>query len=297
MPSIFLSHASIDKPFVEKLAKDLKRIGVNVWFDNWSIKIGESITWQVEEGIRENEYLGIVLSPEALQSEWVKSEIGAGWIKQMQTKKIIVLPIYYRECTIPFFLADRKYADFRNDYQAGFEVLAGVLGLKGTDILSLENWRKFAKKKGTEWKKYRELEFENIVTTLVNRAKEYNWSAWVGSSKNPFSITLRAFIDSERKQSISVRLDGKTYAFMASLKDEWNPNNISISDFNLYVGNTINECEEFVWRRMEDFKIQFGNPIEPATYYTKRFLGNKKTLDFARKILKELDWYKGDDSD
>ena len=56
MPSIFLSHASVDKPFVEKLAKDLKRIGVNVWFDNWSIKIGESITWQVEEGIRENEY-------------------------------------------------------------------------------------------------------------------------------------------------------------------------------------------------------------------------------------------------
>jgi len=33
MPSIFLSHTSVDKPFVEKLAYDLRRIGVNVWFD------------------------------------------------------------------------------------------------------------------------------------------------------------------------------------------------------------------------------------------------------------------------
>jgi hypothetical protein len=26
-------------------------------------------------------------------------------------------------------------------------------------------------------------------------------------------------------------------------------------DFDIYVGNTINECEEFVWRHMEDFKL------------------------------------------
>lgn len=33
MPSVFLSHTSVDKPFVEKLANDLRRVGVNVWFD------------------------------------------------------------------------------------------------------------------------------------------------------------------------------------------------------------------------------------------------------------------------
>jgi hypothetical protein len=77
MSSIFLSHTSCDKPFVEKLARDLKRIGVNVWFDKWEIEVGESITWKIGQGIRENEYLGIVLSPEALNSEWVKSELGS----------------------------------------------------------------------------------------------------------------------------------------------------------------------------------------------------------------------------
>ena len=104
LSSIFLSHTSLDKPFVEKLARDLKRIGINVWFDKWEIKIGESITWRIEEGIRENEYLGIVLSPEALGSEWVKSELGAAWVKQMQLRKVFVIPIYYRDCDIPLFI-------------------------------------------------------------------------------------------------------------------------------------------------------------------------------------------------
>jgi hypothetical protein len=40
MASIFLSHTGIDKPFVEKLFKDLKRIGVDVWFDKWAIHLG-----------------------------------------------------------------------------------------------------------------------------------------------------------------------------------------------------------------------------------------------------------------
>lgn len=39
MPSLFLSHSSADKTFVEKLAKDLEGVGVNVWFDKWEIKV------------------------------------------------------------------------------------------------------------------------------------------------------------------------------------------------------------------------------------------------------------------
>ncbi len=39
MPSLFLSHSSADKTFVEKLAKDLEGVGVNVWFDKWEIPL------------------------------------------------------------------------------------------------------------------------------------------------------------------------------------------------------------------------------------------------------------------
>ncbi len=294
MPSIFLSHTSIDKPFVEKLAMDLRRMGVNAWYDKWDIKVGESITWRIEEGIRESEYLGIILSPEALNSEWVKSEIGAGWVKQILTKKIMLLPIYYRDCDVPYFLLDRKYANFSVDYQSGLEELANVLRIENTNVISIENWRKFTRNKLVDWKKFREKEFESLVTTLVNRAKEYNWSSWVGGKRSPFSITCSAFIDRDKKQSVSIRLDGKSYAYLANLKDEVNPNNIKISHFTIYVGNTINECEEFVWRKMEDFKNQYGKPTGKANHFTAKLLGSQGRIDLAKKIIKDLNWYKGD---
>lgn len=294
MPSIFLSHTSIDKPFVEKLAKDLKRLGVNVWFDKWDIKVGDSITWKIEEGIGENEFFGIVLSPEALDSEWVKNELSAAWVKQTNGRKVVVLPILYRDCSIPSFLADRKYADFREDYQVGFEELATVLRINKKDIVSEDNWRRYTKIKSSEWKKFRKVEFEKLVTILVDRAIEYNWSTWVGSKRNPYSITLQAFLDRDKKQSISLKLNGKSLAYMASLKGDWNPNHLKSSDFTIYVGNSINECEEFVWRRMEDFKNKFGNPIGEASHIVNRFLSVDETVELVKKVIDEKRWYKGD---
>jgi len=215
-------------------------------------------------------------------------------VRQMQTKKVFVLPILYRDCDIPLFLSDRKYADFRNDYQYGYEELAAVLGLNQIELLTENNWRRFAKIKTSDWEKLREKEFEKLVTVLVDRAIEYNWSSWVGASKTPFSITLSAFINREKFQSISLKLNGKTYAYMAHLGDETNTNYLKVSDFIIYVGNTINECEEFVWRIMEDFKQKFGDPPKKAHHFVEKFLGPNKKGDFVRKIIKELRWYKGD---
>ena len=294
MPSLFLSHTRVDKPFVEKLANDLKRFGINVWFDKWEIKVGDSITWKIADGIRENEYLGIVLSPEALQSEWVKTELSAAWVKQMQSKKVVVLPILLRDCDIPLFLADRRYADFRNDYHDGLKQLSGVLGVRETNILSEENWRRFAKSRLPGWKRYSTMEFETLVTLLVDRAQEYNWSSWVGGKKNPNSITLSAIVDPEKKESVSLKLSGRTFAYMASLEDAWNPNHLKSSDFDIYVGNSVNECEEFVWRRMEDFRRRYGDPIGKPHHCVERFATKEEVREIAEYISKQFSWYKGD---
>lgn len=297
MPSIFLSHTSIDKPFVEKLARDLKRIGVNVWFDKWEIKIGDSITWKIEEGIRENEYLGIVLSQEALNSEWVKSELGAAWVKQMQTKKVFVLPILYRDCNIPFFLADRRFSDFRENYEHGFNELATIFGIEETDAITQDNWRKFTKNKKVKWKYYKIKEFENVVTTLVDRAYDYKWSAWVGGTANEFSITLYCSIKQEKiyiNNYISVKLVGNSNAYMASFKSEANPNNLKVSDYDTYIGNSVDACDEFVWRFMDDFNSINGVPTDSPTYYTERFSRGNEIHEAAKEMIKRFNWYKGD---
>jgi hypothetical protein len=291
MPNLFLSHSSVDKPFVEKLAKDLGKIGINIWYDKWEIKVGDSITWKIENGIRENEFFCIVLSPESMNSEWVMSELGAAWSKQMTTKKIGVLPILYRDCNIPSFLVDRKYADFRKDYDKGLEELLNVFGIEITETISGNNWRKFIGKHNVDWKFYQVKEFEKLVTILVDRAHEYKWSAWVGGTKNPLSITLSTSHNGEGKY-ITIKL--KTGTYMTSLCEEINPNRIKSSDFTNYVGNSINECEEFVWRHMEDFKREHGDPVGTPFYHSHKYVKIEETVQSTKEFVKKFNWYKGD---
>lgn len=295
MSSVFLSHTKHDKLFVEKLAKGLKSIGVNVWYDNWMIQPGDSITWKIEEGINENEYLGIVMTPEAFESQWVKSELGAAWIKQMNTKKILVIPILYRNCNIPLFLADRKYADFREDYEIGFSELVRVLGIKRSETICEDNWRTFKKLRNVDWKRFREIEFENLITILVDRAIEYNWSSKVGASKNPYSITFYTGYNQHKPMKyVSIKLDKKTTAYLATFKQEWNSNNLKSEDYDIYIGNTVNQCEEFIWRVFEEYKRKWGDPDKSDGHHTFRFVSAEKKMAIIRDLLKELHWYKGD---
>ena len=293
MPSLFLCHASVDKPFVEKLANDLKGAGVNVWFDQWNIRVGESITWKIDEGIRENEYLSIVMSPESVNSEWVKTELGAAWNKQMATRKIVVLPVLYRDCAIPAILADRKYADFRSDYNRGFRELTAALGLVGEAILSADNWRDYRAQSDSGWQKFREKEFRQLVTRIVDRAKAYHWGFWVGASKNPFSFTVSAIDGPKKSRYVSVKLVRDTY--MACNTYSYNPNDLKASDYNITLGNTVESVEEFVWPQMEDYRREYGDPQGHAFCVTTRMMKEREKWEVVKEVTdrleREMDWY------
>lgn len=98
---IFLAHSSADKKFVRKLATDLRSQGVRVWLDEWEIKVGDSIVEKVQRGIRSHPHLGVVLSPEALRSRWLRGELSAGLVKELRSNKVVVLPILHKNCRLP----------------------------------------------------------------------------------------------------------------------------------------------------------------------------------------------------
>lgn len=115
MSSIFMSHSSDDKPFVRKLAGDLRANGHYVWVDEAEIKVGDSLIEKIEEGIENTEYLGVVLSKNSVESKWVKSEVRIALTQEIYGKKVKVLPILIEKVDIPLFLLDKKYADFTSD--------------------------------------------------------------------------------------------------------------------------------------------------------------------------------------
>ena len=101
MSSIFLSHNSKDKPFVRKLANDLRRQGFYVWVDEAEIKLGDSLIEKIREGLDRVEYVGVVLSQNSINSEWVKKEIDIAMNQEIEGKRIKVLPIMFEKVDPP----------------------------------------------------------------------------------------------------------------------------------------------------------------------------------------------------
>lgn len=129
-PSVFLSHSSRDNEFCERLALDLTEYDVRVWYDQWEIKVGDSLRGKMAAGIEANDYLAVVLSCASVESQWVQQELNAALAKELRERKVVVLPLLIEECKIPTFLEDKKWADFRTDYDCGLNQVLDSLAAK-----------------------------------------------------------------------------------------------------------------------------------------------------------------------
>ena len=112
---------------MDKLARKLKASGVDVWIDTWMIKVGDSIIDKINEGIRASDFLIVVLSRASLNSNWVREELNAATIKNIERKHAFILPILIEDCKMPALLQHRKHANFKNDPEQAFQELIEVL--------------------------------------------------------------------------------------------------------------------------------------------------------------------------
>ncbi|MBN2210601.1 MAG: TIR domain-containing protein [Sedimentisphaerales bacterium] len=126
-PSVFLSHSSQDKPAVKRLAEDLRAVGIEVWLDEEKIGVGESIAQKLQEGLKQTDYLAIWLTKHATSSGWVETEWHSRLQDEITEGRVIVLPLLAEKCQIPQFLKDKRYADFRENYDAGLADLLRTL--------------------------------------------------------------------------------------------------------------------------------------------------------------------------
>ena len=123
--SVFISYSSKDRSFVERLATDLRSRGLYVWFDQWELKVGDSLIEKINAGITSQDYLVVVLSKTSVRSQWVMKELNAALMRELNERRVVVLPILIEDCAIPPLLSDKVYADFRSDYSLGLNKLLG----------------------------------------------------------------------------------------------------------------------------------------------------------------------------
>jgi hypothetical protein len=73
---VFISHASEDKEdFVRPLAESLRRSGLLVWYDDFTLKVGDSLRRSIDQGLAKSRHGIVVISPNFLKKDWPQKEL------------------------------------------------------------------------------------------------------------------------------------------------------------------------------------------------------------------------------
>jgi hypothetical protein len=96
-PKAFICHDSRDKQTVaEPIAVGLQRLLCPVWYDEFSLGIGDSLRESIEKGIKEAHRCIIICSPQFFSNDgWTKAEFDSIYTKEIIEKKRVILPIWH----------------------------------------------------------------------------------------------------------------------------------------------------------------------------------------------------------
>lgn len=93
---LFISHASEDKDeFVRPLAEALQALGIAVWYDEFHLKVGDSLRRSIDKGLANSRFGVVVLSSAFFAKNWPQYELDGLVAREMKGVKVI-LPVWHR---------------------------------------------------------------------------------------------------------------------------------------------------------------------------------------------------------
>ena len=93
---LFISHASEDKDeFVRPLAELLENMGIKVWYDEFTLKVGDSLRKSIDQGLIKSRFGTVILSTAFCSKNWTQYELDSMVAREMNGHKMI-LPIWHR---------------------------------------------------------------------------------------------------------------------------------------------------------------------------------------------------------
>lgn len=92
---VFISHASEDKDeFVRHLADALMNEGLDVWYDEMTLRIGDSLRQKIDKGLANSRVGLVVLSPSFIKKGWTNYELD-GIVTRAVSGEQVLLPIWH----------------------------------------------------------------------------------------------------------------------------------------------------------------------------------------------------------
>ena len=126
---IFISYSHTDQEWAREFAKNLSEVGANIWFDEFNIKPGDSISDSVERGLRESEAIVLLINDESVTTNNFFFELGAAL--GMNKKIIPIVPEGFPVPKLPLSLRRRKYLVRKSPEETAKELAMGLELLHG----------------------------------------------------------------------------------------------------------------------------------------------------------------------
>jgi hypothetical protein len=91
----FISHASEDKSAVVKpLARELSRMGFDIWFDEFELRVGDSLRRSIDRGLSKSRFGIVILSKHFFAKKWPRYELDGLTAREIKRRKVI-LPVWH----------------------------------------------------------------------------------------------------------------------------------------------------------------------------------------------------------
>jgi hypothetical protein len=112
MRDVFISHATEDKREVARpLAKALHELGLRVWYDEFELRVGDSLRRRIDNGLARSRFGIVVLSPAFFAKNWPQYELDGLVAKEMQDRRKVILPLWHKVSKDEVMLQSPSLAD------------------------------------------------------------------------------------------------------------------------------------------------------------------------------------------
>jgi TIR domain len=92
----FISHAREDKDdLVRPLAEQLRSAGFKIWYDEFQLKVGDSLRRSIDRGLASSRFGIVVLSPAFFAKNWPQYELD-GLVAREQVGDKVILPLWHK---------------------------------------------------------------------------------------------------------------------------------------------------------------------------------------------------------
>lgn len=128
---MFVSHATADRRFLDKLTGVLEKHGIRLWHSRKDIRGAQQWHDEIGAALKKCDWFLLVLSPAAVRSMWVQRELL--YALQEARYKNRIVPVVRTRCNskkLSWTLTSFQFVDFTGDFEKGCRDLLRIWGVQ-----------------------------------------------------------------------------------------------------------------------------------------------------------------------